>query len=51
VLAGGTLVSAGFLVYFLATGSHESAPAASARLGVVPLIGPDGGGLLLRGAL
>jgi hypothetical protein len=52
VCAGGTLVSAGFLVYFLATsGSHESAPAASARLGVVPLIAPNGAGLLLRGAL
>jgi hypothetical protein len=52
VLAGGTLVSAGILVYFLATsGSHESAPAASARLGVVPLIAPNGAGVLLRGAL
>ncbi len=50
VFAGGTLVSAGFLVYFLATsGSHESAP--SAALNVVPLLGPNGGGLLLRGAL
>jgi hypothetical protein len=52
VFAGGTLVSAGFLVYFLATsGSHESPKAASARLGVVPLIAPDGAGILLRGAL
>jgi hypothetical protein len=52
VLAGGTLVSAGFLVYFLATSrSHEAPPSASARLGIVPLIGPSGAGLLLRGAL
>jgi hypothetical protein len=52
VLAGGTVVSAGFLVYFLATsGSHESPAAASARLGIVPLIAPNGAGLLLRGAL
>jgi len=50
VLAGGTLVSAGFLVYFLATaGSHESAP--SSALNVVPLVSPSGGGLLLRGSL
>jgi hypothetical protein len=52
VFAGGTLVSAGFLVYFLATsGSHESAPSASARLNVVPLVAPNGAGLLLGGAL
>jgi hypothetical protein len=52
VCAGGALVSAGFLVYFLATsGSHEAAPTASARLGLVPLIAPNGAGLLLRGAL
>jgi len=52
VCAGGALVSAGLLVYFLATsGSHEAAPAASAGPSVVPLIGPNGGGLLLRGAL
>ena len=52
VFAGGTLVSAGFLVYFLATSaSHEAAPSASTGLNVVPLVGPNGGGLLLRGAL
>jgi hypothetical protein len=54
VLTGGALVSAGFLVYFLATsGSHESAPVASARsrFGVVPLLSPNSAGLLLRGAL
>ncbi len=50
VFAGGTLISAGFLVYFLATaGSHESAP--SAALNVVPLVAPNGGGLLVRGSL
>ena len=53
VLTGGALVSAGFLVYFLATaGSHESAPTASAQgLRIVPLVSKDGAGLFLRGAL
>jgi hypothetical protein len=52
VFTGGTLVSAGFLVYFLATGgAHESPPPSTARLRVEPLIAPNGGGLLLRGAL
>ncbi|MET0795394.1 MAG: hypothetical protein ABW061_28000 [Polyangiaceae bacterium] len=54
LLTGGTLVSAGFLVYFIATsGSHESTPVASARsnFGVVPLLSPNSAGLLLRGAL
>jgi hypothetical protein len=52
VFAGATLVSAGIFGYFLATaGSHESAPAASARTIVVPVVSPNGGGLLLRGAL
>jgi len=52
VLTGGALVSAGFLIYFLATsGSHESAPAASARLGMVPVVSSDSAGILLRGAL
>jgi hypothetical protein len=51
VCAGGTLVSAGLLVYFLMTaGSHESAPGGSA-LNVVPLVAPSGGGLVLRGSL
>ena len=51
---GGALVSAGFLVYFIATaGSHES-PAtagASAKLRLEPLLAPTGAGLLLRGSL
>ena len=52
VFAGATLISAGVFGYFLATaGSHESAPAASARTFVVPVVSPNGGGLLLRGAL
>jgi hypothetical protein len=52
VFAGATLVSAGLFGYFLATaGSHESAPAASARTFVVPVLSPNGGGLLLRGTL
>jgi hypothetical protein len=54
VLSGGALVSAGFLVYFVATaGSHEQAPAQSARarFSLVPLLSPAGAGLLLRGAL
>ena len=54
VLTGGALVSAGFLVYFIATaGSHESAPVASrpSNFGIVPLVSPNGAGLLLRGAL
>jgi len=51
VLTGGALISAGFLVYFLATGSHESAPAQAAKLQVIPDIGPTGGGLTLRGTL
>ena len=52
VFAGATLISAGIFGYFLATaGPHESAPAASARTFVVPVVSPNGGGLLLRGAL
>ncbi len=52
VLTGGTLVSAAFLGYFLLTGgSHEAAPVSTARLRVEPLLAPNGGGLLLRGAL
>jgi hypothetical protein len=56
VLTGGALVSAGFLIYFVATsGSHESAPVASAstrsRFNVVPLLSPNEAGLMLRGAL
>jgi hypothetical protein len=52
VFTGGTLISAGFLVYFLATGhAHESPPPSTARLQVEPLLAPNGGGLMLRGAL
>lgn len=54
VLTGGALVSAGFLIYFIATaGSHESASVASARsnFDVTPLVSPSGAGLVLRGAL
>lgn len=54
VLTGGALVSAGFLIYFVATsGSHERVPIASApsRFGVVPLLSPNGAGLVLRGTL
>lgn len=54
VLTGGALVSAGFLIYFVATsGSHEAAPVASARsrFNVVPLLSPNEAGLVLRGAL
>jgi len=54
VLTGGALVSAGFLIYFVATsGSHESAPVASARsrFAVVPLLSPNEAGFMLRGAL
>ncbi len=53
VLTGGALVSAGFLVYFLATsGSHEAAPSASLHgLRIEPLVSKDGAALFLRGAL
>jgi hypothetical protein len=54
VFAGGALVSAGFLVYFIASaGSHESpaVASASAKLRLEPLLAPNGAGLLLRGSL
>lgn len=53
VCAGGTLVSAGLFIYFLAaSGSHENPPSASARKWLVaPLVSPDSAGILLRGAL
>lgn len=52
VLTGGALVSAGLLVYFLATGSsQESAPGPSAKLQLVPVIATTGGGITLQGAL
>jgi hypothetical protein len=50
VFSAGTLVSAGLLVYFLATqSSQEAAPAA--RLQMLPVIATHGGGLEVRGAL
>jgi hypothetical protein len=50
VFSAGTLVSAGLLVYFLATqSSQEAAPAA--RLQMLPVIATNGGGLEVRGAL
>jgi hypothetical protein len=50
VFSAGTLVSAGLLVYFLATqSSQEAAP--SARLQVLPVIATNGAGLEVRGAL
>jgi hypothetical protein len=51
VFTGATLISAGLFGYFLATGSHESAPAASARTFIAPVLSPNGGGILLRGSL
>ena len=54
VFTGGALVSAGFLVYFIATsGSHESAPVARTRsnFALTPLVSPNGAGLVLGGAL
>lgn len=52
VFTGGALVSAGFLVYFIATaGSHESPATTSAKLQLEPLMAPNGAGLLLRGSL
>ena len=52
VLSGGALVSAGFLVYFLVTGgSQESAPGATAKLRVLPVITPNLGGITVQGAL
>jgi hypothetical protein len=50
VFSAGTLVSAGLLVYFLATqSSSEAAPAA--RIQVLPVIASTGGGIVLGGAL
>jgi hypothetical protein len=52
LFTGGTLVSAGFLIYFIASaGSHESPQAASARLHLEPVVSPNGAALLLRGSL
>jgi hypothetical protein len=50
VFSAGTLVSAGLLVYFLATqSSHEAAP--SAKIQMLPVIATNGGGIEVRGAL
>jgi hypothetical protein len=50
VFSAGTLVSAGLLVYFLASqSSHEAAP--SARLQLLPVIAGNGAGIEVRGAL
>ncbi|MEI9941847.1 MAG: hypothetical protein WDO69_31925 [Pseudomonadota bacterium] len=52
VLTGGALVSAGFFVYFLVTGSkHESPPKSSARLRLTPVVSPQVAGLMLGGDL
>lgn len=52
VLVGGTLVSAGFFVYFLVSGGkHESPPASSARLRLTPVVSPQVAGLMLGGSL
>jgi hypothetical protein len=52
VLVGGTLVSAGFFVYFLVSGGkHESPPASTARLRLMPIVSPQVAGLMLGGAL
>jgi hypothetical protein len=52
VLVGGTLVSAGFFVYFLVSGNkHESPPASTARLRLTPLLSPQVAGLMLGGSL
>jgi hypothetical protein len=52
VLVGGTLVSAGFFVYFLVSGNkHESPPASAARLRLTPLVSPQVAGLMLGGSL
>ena len=51
VFSAGMLVSAGLLVYFLATqsSSHEAAP--SAKLQLLPVIASNGGGIEVRGTL
>jgi hypothetical protein len=52
VCTGGALVSAGILVYFLATsGSRESPSGASARLRILPAVSPTSAGLILGGTL
>jgi len=52
VLVGGTLVSAGFFVYFLVSGGkHESPPASAARLRLTPVVSPRVAGLVLGGNL
>ena len=52
VLVGGTLVSAGFFVYFLVSGSkHESPPSGGARLRLSPVVSTQVAGLMLGGNL
>lgn len=52
VLVGGTLVSAGFFVYFLVSGGkHESPPTSAARLRLTPVVSPQVAGLALGGVL
>jgi hypothetical protein len=52
VLVGGTLVSAGFFVYFLVSGGkQESPPASSARFRLTPVLSPRSAGLMLGGSL
>jgi len=52
VLLGGTVVSAGFLVYFLVSGgTHEAPPASAARLRLTPVVSPQVAGLMLGGNL
>ncbi len=51
VFSAGTLVSAGLLVYFLATQSSQEAAPATARLQMLPVIATNGGGIEVRGAL
>ncbi len=52
VLSGGALVSAGFLAYFLISGSkHESPPASAAGVRLTPVLTPRVAGLMLGGNL
>jgi hypothetical protein len=51
VLVGGALVSAGFFVYFLASGGKHESPPSSARLRLTPLVTPQLAGLMLGGNL
>jgi hypothetical protein len=46
-IAGGALLVGGAVLFF--TARHSSEPRAATRLIVVPRVGPNGGGMLLRG--